>query len=290
MNQTWVDQKIKEFQDEVSHIKEELIESITNRYDLEDSDRRNLLSALNVDNWSYEQMVKFEMIRFCGFHHYFKKGTSYDELEKDPGYIDFQRWAAETRRKAQRIYDYWIYNKGQGIYQRYLDSQPKFFEGDIIITDPCYITREPATLEEEDDWRVCNYGDDMDALGLKTWMTRTTIYGDWSCHTFNVDTDEPIGQFCADAGLVGVFLLDEVLQYNPEYNDHIEKEWTTTLIKDFKGTVQFIVNEHTGTWEDDSEFHKKGDTWVDYEVQVIGEGVNRITGEPIRFITKQTGL
>ena len=57
-----------------------------------------------------------------------------------------------------------------------------------------------------------------------------TLYGDWSCITYNSDTHEKIGEFCADAGMVGVFLLDEVLKYNPDFNYHIDRPWTTRRI------------------------------------------------------------
>lgn len=35
---------------------------------------------------------------------------------------------------------------------------------------------------------------------------------------------EKIGYFCADAGMVAVFLLDEVLKYNPDFDYHINRE------------------------------------------------------------------
>lgn len=337
MNQAWVNDKIQKFEEKIKTFRIDLINEITNKSELDEDDRSELLKALHTENWTYEQMVKFDMIDLCGFHHFWDDDDmSYEEMKELPEYKAFCKWTSDIKHKAQEIYDYWQYDKGKGIYRRYLDSKPKYFEGDIIITDPCYVVKpwdrstepqckdffthdkaeeyndyDPKTKksaqqeteskayrdaldkwneENERDWVVCSYGQDMSTLGIKTWMTRDTLYGDWSCHTFNADTQEPIGQFCADAGEVGVFLLDEILQYNPAYRDHIEKDWTVTLIKDFKGTVQFIVNQHKGVWEEDSEYHKKGDTWVDYEVQVVGEGVNRITGEPIRFITKQTGL
>jgi hypothetical protein len=206
-------------------------------------------------------------------------------------------------------------------YHHLLDSEPKEFDGDIIITDPCYIIkhRDETTrpqwseymklsdyrgmskkeLEEigyfedykrldeaqrkwdeenPDDWDVCGCGDDMGAIGLKTWMTRSTIYGDWSCTTFNSDTKEPIGKFCADAGQVAVFDLNEVLAYNPDYDDHIEKPWCVTFIKNFKGTVRFIVERNESRYGED------------FSVKVIGRGVNKATGEPLNFITSQTGL
>lgn len=178
------------------------------------------------------------------------------------------------------------------------------FKGDIIITDPCYVikertgkpnmndypilkgkssklfenytdeenkayselekAREKWEKENPDDWARCNYGSNMEVLGIKTFLTRDTIYGDWSCTTFNTETHEKLGNFCADAGLVSVFLLDEILKYNPNFDYHIKRDWTTTLIKDFDGDVNIIINK-------------------DNEVQVIGKG-------NINFYTTQTGL
>lgn len=54
---------------------------------------------------------------------------------------------------------------------------------------------------------------------------------------------EKIGHFCADAGMVAVFLLDEVLKYNPDFDYHINREWTTTLIKDFDGEINYYVDD-----------------------------------------------
>lgn len=157
------------------------------------------------------------------------------------------------------------------------DSEPKPFSGDIIITDPGYL------MKSYDDWHLCNLGDHIDKLGFTNYMVRDTIYGDWSCTTYNSDTKEVIGHFCADAGLVGVFLLNEVLKYNPGFDYHINNKHTTTLIKDFEGTVRFTVTE---------EFYEynKNEQCTEYVVRVIGHGKNKVTGEPINFITEQTGL
>lgn len=133
------------------------------------------------------------------------------------------------------------------------------------------------------DWELCNYGEDMEVLGIKNYICRDTLYGDWSCTTYNSDTHEKIGEFCADAGMVGVFLLDEVLKYNPDFNYHIERPWTTTLIKDFDGEIDFEIIHTEGVYEDDTEFHSKGDRWEDDSVSVIGRG-------NINFETKQTGF
>lgn len=109
--------------------------------------------------------------------------------------------------------------------------------------------------------------------GLTNYIVRDTIYGDWSCHTFNSDTKEIIGQFCADSGMVGVFDLEEVLRYNPDFVYYLDKHHTTTLIKNFTGDVWFEVETH------DSGLGK----WKDLSVHVIGRG-------NINFKTEQTGL
>ena len=105
-----------------------------------------------------------------------------------------------------------------------------------------------------------------------------TIYGDWSCTTFDAKTKKSIGHFCADAGLVAVFDLAEVLKYNPSFDYHITKKWTTTLIKDFDGDVWFEIKHYNKPYGDD------------YSVHVVGRGVNTKTNEPFEFITRQTGF
>lgn len=143
----------------------------------------------------------------------------------------------------------------------------------IIITDPCYIVKE-------DDWERCDYGDNMKVLGIKNYLSSSTIYGDWSCTTFNADTKEAIGEFCADAGLVGVFLLDEVIEYNPEFAEWIAKHpWCVTVIKNFTGDVDIILEEiQVANEEEDSGLPETYE-----EVRVIGKG-------SLNFFTTQTGL
>lgn len=135
------------------------------------------------------------------------------------------------------------------------------------IYDECNKKYEEALNEyydlNEDDWEKSDLGENMEVLGIHTYISHSTLYGDWSCTTYNSDTKEKLGKFCADAGKVAVFLLDEILKYNPDYDDHIAKPWTTTLIKDFDGEVIFEI--------------------VDDEVSVVGRG-------NINFETHQTGF
>lgn len=132
------------------------------------------------------------------------------------------------------------------------------------------------------DWNKCEYGENLPAIGLNG-IARSTIYGDWSCTTFNSNTNETIGEFCADAGMVGVFILDEVLAYNPDFKEYLDKKWTTTVIENFTGDVWFEVHHHEGVYEDDTSWHKKGQKWENDSVHVVGKG-------NINFITEQTGF
>lgn len=169
------------------------------------------------------------------------------------------------------------------------------FKGTIIITDPCYVVKKcldenpypfPWTSDlinspnigelikqytkwkdEHDDWRKCDCGQKMEALGINTYFTESTIYGDWGCTTYKIKEDpykvidnfveaekkgedygidcSKLGDFCADAGLVSVFLLDEVRKYNPDIDKWIEThDWCVTKISDFDGEVNYYVDRN----------------------------------------------
>ena len=142
-----------------------------------------------------------------------------------------------------------------------------------------------------DDWSKCSYGENMEALGITNYICRDTIYGDWSCTTYNTDTEEKLGKFCADAGLVAVFELDEVLKYNPDFSQRIKTHnWCVTVIENFTGNINFEIVHQKGVYTKDDEFesngiiyYKEGETWENDEIQVIGKG-------NINFFTTQTEL
>ena len=82
------------------------------------------------------------------------------------------------------------------------------------------------------------------------------------------------------------YVLDENGEKIPELDENGEqrvrmrekngKLYCTTILRDFKGTVRFIVKEEIPDKE--------------YGVHVVGQGVNKKTGEPFNFITSQTSL
>lgn len=192
----------------------------------------------------------------------------------------------------------------------YMNTEVMEFDGDVIITDPCYVVKNLDTStrpkyadvcpydREEDcpdysswngslawkkyrkiyadlvkewnhtyisDWKLSDQGDNMEVLGINNYLVHRTLVGDWSATTYDADTKETLGTFAADAGLVGVFSLEEILKYNPDFD---YDKWVITRVKDFKGTVQIVV---------------KGNPGNQY-AEVVGRGVNKITGKPFNFV------
>ena len=318
MTREWYENKVAEYTQAASQAKSDLQNRIKNHAEISDACKEKLMSLLDNDNERYIVVFLTEEFRNVLFR-------AFGLRKMDVSRRLFRELNVE---KYVRII------KNRMYADHMLDSEPVSFDGDIIITDPCYIvkkldettrpkwedfmrmndysgmTKEEleksgfdedyarlSTAQQEwdekhpNDWDACGCGYNMDKLGLKTWMVRDTIYGDWSCTVFHTDTNEELGKFCADTGKVGVFQLDEVLKYNPDFNYHVERPWTTALIKDFKGTVQFTVEEICGTHKRDiGKTIKAGDPWVEHVVHVVGEGVNKATGERISFQSSQTGF
>lgn len=267
MDKKWVKAK----QEECEAARPE-IEKLVKSLNMSDKDYNDFIDAIESKYSSTGGIIPFLGLKYMSYC-----GNGEDE-DFDSDYENFTKFI-----KNSKLEDLIAKYKSKDSWEDYLDMSMEF-DGDIIITDPCYIMRE------DDDWVTCNYGENMEALRITHYMTRDTLYGDWSCTTFDTDTKEAIGEFCADAGLVSVFLLDEVLKYNPDYDWHITKPFTATVIKDFKGTVEFAVKHIEGYYEEDTDYWKKGEYWEYYVLEVVGHGINKVTGKPINFVGKQTGI
>lgn len=182
------------------------------------------------------------------------------------------------------------------------------FKGTIVITDPCYLDHGM----DQDLWEASDYGEDLSVFGCSQWICRDTIYGDWSCTTYQTNPDKfaeflkkandlyskldnckptdlnfetikefiydqvdklsekygempVLGRFCADAGMVCVVYLDEIIKVNPHFEEFIkEHSWCVTVIKDFDGEVEYEIDDND-------------------EAHIAGRG-------NIEFYTTQTGL
>lgn len=74
-----------------------------------------------------------------------------------------------------------------------------------------------------------------------------------------------LGRFCADAGMVCVVYLDEILKVNPAFKQFAQEHpWCVTIIPDFDGDIEYEVDDNT-------------------DAHIVGKG-------NIDFYTLQTGL
>ncbi|WP_373261956.1 hypothetical protein [Hungatella hathewayi] len=328
MDKEWVIKKNKEDKQKYEKLKRDLYQKLKTSIYLDEKEKEETLQFCDDDN-------------FLGI-----------ELTTKSLYFVFEGNETECKRWYESLNLNILKKYCENAYDRYLDSEPMEFNGDIIITDPCYICKDKEKVstypdrsdfimydseaeypdyremtqdeikrldplsrrqierdpekgyiskqyQEENneyekviekyyqnnrsDWKLCNCGYDMEKLGITQYMTRDTLYGDWSCTTYDLNTKDVIGEFCADAGRVSVIALTDVLKYNPGFDYHKKKAWTTTWIKNFKGTVQFVVTYEAGV-------DKEGCNWEDYSVEVVGHGINKITGNVIDFVGRQTGM
>ena len=115
-----------------------------------------------------------------------------------------------------------------------------YFKGDIIITDPMYI------VKCEEDWHRCEYGENLEALNICTYIT--SGHGDEiGSDVVSLDTPKKLGEFCSDSCMVSIMSLAEVREYNPEFDKELGK-YCYTIIKNFEGEVElFEMKEDDGT-------------------------------------------
>ena len=259
MTKEWVEAKEQERHNKIQEVKNAV---------------RNKLIAIGFDHDSSELIMK-DVEKDCDLHFAtFYIGEGCDQLIKNCKTPEQKMHTLDMLMKIKND----ISREMDQLFQLYYsnisfqDSEPFHFDGDIIITDPCYILRSDT---DRDDWVECGCGDCMEDIGIEHCISRDTLYGDWSCTVFNSDNGEVLGTFCADSGMVAVMSLEDVMRYNPHFDAHLNRKWTTALIKNFKGTCQFVVKEY-GT--------------DDYGVIVVGNGIDKVTGAPINFTTLQTGL
>ena len=177
-----------------------------------------------------------------------------------------------------------------------VDCVEKNFNGDILITDPCYIHQQlPDPEREKSFWGYfCKHpfnkfeadNPGLFLYGLCNTLVGRTIYGDWSCTTYMKykGKDVDIGRFCADAGLVGVFLLDEVEKFNPNFSQWlIRHQHCGTVISGFNGIVKAITTRKP------ADSPENDIPLLTHTVHLEGVGGKCKGVDFFEFYTKQTG-
>lgn len=140
------------------------------------------------------------------------------------------------------------------------------FKGNLIITDPCYIT-------VDDDYEKTNYGSELDKLGFTTYLVADTGFGDWVNGIIRDDC-VLMGSFCADSGQVCVVLEEEAIKYNESKTliPHAEhgvnaSEHCYAIIPDFDGEVE--IDTSNPNW---TVIHGRGN--FNFDSQSLNEGYN----------------
>lgn len=105
------------------------------------------------------------------------------------------------------------------------------FTGDLIITDPAYV------VKDAEDWKKCAYGDHMETLGIKTFLSALVTEGEEDFCAWSPDGMTCYGTFVTDSGVATAFLLQEILQYDPDFDEHLVCPENALWLRDFNGTV-----------------------------------------------------
>lgn len=112
-------------------------------------------------------------------------------------------------------------------------SNSKFFKGSIIITDPSYF------ISNDEDWKKCNYGDELTVLGFTDYLFLE--FPDDPQVVKNMSTNEKIGGLCQDSGCLVVVYKQELEKYNPDYKKSIGSDENYTMVKDFEGEISSMI-------------------------------------------------
>ena len=158
------------------------------------------------------------------------------------------------------------------------------FDGDVVITDPCYL------LHGIDRDKYRHWWDFSNKIILEGGLENSTYYGDWGCTVYKKDNcdigelgktkPEPIGHFCADAGMVCVVHLRDVLKHNPNFKVEPDDR-CTALIRGFKGCISFYCKKTKAVFGIMEKY-------ADVELRILGKGEK--DGKPFYFETAQTSL
>lgn len=106
------------------------------------------------------------------------------------------------------------------------------FHGDLIITDPGYVAKDA------DDWKKCGYGDHMEVLGLKTSLSALVTEGEEDLCAWSPDGKTCYGTFVTDSGVATAFVLEEILRYDPTFDEHTECPENALWIPGFDGEIE----------------------------------------------------
>lgn len=109
------------------------------------------------------------------------------------------------------------------------------FKGTIIIGDPCEM------VKNDEDWQISKWGEKMHLIGFNNYISFE--FEEDRPNVINYDSKEIIGTYCTDSCMVCIVYLEELLKYNPTFNQHIEYPYNWTVIKNFDGNISVKIKD-----------------------------------------------
>lgn len=130
---------------------------------------------------------------------------------------------------------------------KYDSGKIEFANVSVVITDPCYLTRKIKDgFDSVTDWDLCNYGEHMDKLGFTTFKTFRNGVGDGAWKVFDSKSGKKLGEIWADSGLTGIYLLNDITNYNPTarvLQSEPEQPHGAIILKNFTGAINWRFEE-----------------------------------------------
>ena len=121
------------------------------------------------------------------------------------------------------------------------------FKGNLIITDPAFVCKDA------EDWKKCAYGDDMTLLGMKNSLSALVTEGEEDLMAFSPE-GKCYGTFVSDSGVATAFLLEEILLYDPDFDEHLECPENALWIPAFDGEVK-VMGKGEDQWFESTGSH-----------------------------------
>lgn len=119
----------------------------------------------------------------------------------------------------------------------------KSFSGSIIITDPCYVDKHNKWWSDKDVDIFTGKG--ISKYGITDFLWESTGFGDWVVRMFVDDLDA--GTIAADAGLVGVFYINELEEMLTEREMYtLVHSGLAIIVEDFDGKI--TIDDQASGW------------------------------------------
>ena len=133
------------------------------------------------------------------------------------------------------------------------------FTGTLVITDPCYLDTKPLIESSTlyGDWSCMVYpgtpDDNTDYIEWDNYYLRffsdynfvqhtqeekAQLLDEYTAFKESWKKEHILGEFCADAGEVGIFNYDDLTDEDKKFCE--EHHWCAAVIKDFDGDVDIV--------------------------------------------------